>query len=96
MLPTSHSQQKSERLESRCTKEQKSTVQHAAVLSGVSVTDFTINALLEKANTVIRQHNILELSRKDQEAFANALLKPPVPNKTLLKAKKRHQKEVKS
>ena len=96
MLSTNHSQRKSERLESRCTKEQKDTVQIAAALAGVSVTDFTITALLEKANTVIKLHNILELTRKDQEAFASALLATAAPNKALLNAKKRYQKEVKS
>jgi uncharacterized protein (DUF1778 family) len=87
---------KSERLESRCTKEQKRMVEYAAKLCGSSITDFTINTLMEKANQVIRQQNTLEWSINDQLAFAKALLEPQAPNQALREAKNRYQKEVKS
>lgn len=87
---------KSARLGSRCTKAQKSKVQRAAELCGSSVTDFTINALMEKADQVIKHHCVIDLSLKDQLAFAKALLDAPAPNKTLRKAKQYHQKHIQS
>ena len=90
----SSNQVKSARLEGRCTHEQKSTVEYAVKLSGSSMTDFMVNALMEKACLVIKEHNVLQLSKKDQEAFAAALLNPPKPNQALVKARNRHKKEI--
>jgi len=93
---SNYSQRKSVRLESRCTEEQKAIIQKAAILSGANnLTDFTMNILLEKANKIISKHNILSLSLKDQEVFANALLDPKEPSGALIEAKKRYEKEVK-
>lgn len=82
---------KSARLDTRCTEEQKRRVQRAAELSGSSVTDFTIRTVLNRANKIIKQHHVVELSMQYQKAFANAYLNPPTPNKALRKAKQYHQ-----
>jgi len=88
-------QQKSERLEARVTVSQKSLFQHAADLEGRSLTDFMIDTLQEAAKRVIQEHEVLKLSLRDQNAFVEALFNPPVINEALLKAVKRHDKEVK-
>jgi uncharacterized protein (DUF1778 family) len=93
-MATAVRNQKSARLGSRCTQAQKIKVQRAAELCGNSVTDFTINTLMEKADKVIKQHCVIDLSMKDQMAFAEALLNPPSPNKALLKAKHHHQELI--
>lgn len=89
-------QKKSARLETRCTEEQKRKVQLAADLRGSSLTDFTINTLVNKADKIIKQHHIVELSIRDQKAFADVLLNPPAPNKALLKAKQQHKKLIRT
>lgn len=91
MATAAHTYHKSARLGTRCTAEQKVKIQRAAELSGNSMTDFTINTLMEKADTIIKNHYILELSMRDQTLFAETLLNAPTPNSALLNAKKHHQ-----
>jgi uncharacterized protein (DUF1778 family) len=89
------SNQKSERLEARITPEQKRQFQHAADLLGRSITDFAISSLQESANKIIREHEIITLSMRDQKALILALSNAPEPNQHLLNAKKRFDKKVK-
>ncbi|GAB4223511.1 MAG: DUF1778 domain-containing protein [Gammaproteobacteria bacterium] len=87
---------KTKRLEARISAEQKKLFQHAAHLSGRSLTDFTIHALQEMAKKIIEEHRIIRLSADEQTAFANVLLNPPAPHKNLVNAVKRYRKHVKS
>ena len=86
---------KSSRIENRCTREQKDKLQLAAELLGVSMSNFTLAASLEKAQEVISKQSILELSLADKKAFVNAITNPEAPNKALMEAKRRFTKEVK-
>jgi uncharacterized protein (DUF1778 family) len=86
---------KYKRLEARITDEQKVLFQHAADLLGRSLTDFTISVLQEAAKRVIQEHDTMQLSVRDQQAFIKALLTPEKPNKPLKAALKQYQKEVK-
>lgn len=96
MTAAAHAQKKLARLGTRCTNAQKSKVQRAAELCGNSITDFTINTLMEKADKIIKQHCLIDLSMKDQLAFANALLDPPAPNRALLKAKQTYERLIRT
>ena len=87
---------KSERLEARITTEQKRQFQHAANLMGRTITDFVISSLQEAATKIIREHEIIKLSIRDQKAFIQTLLNAPEPNQRLLKAKKHFDKKVKN
>lgn len=87
---------KSERLEARITPEQKSQFQHAANLVGRTITDFVISSLQEAATKVIREHEVINISMRDQKAFIQALLTASEPNQRLLKAKKHFDKKVKN
>jgi len=87
-------QTKSERLEARISREQKHLFQYAAHLQGRSLTDFAISALLDAANQAIQEYAIMQLSMQDQNTFVQAILNPPEPNKSLVKAAKRYHKEI--
>lgn len=87
---------KEQRLEARVSAAQKKLFQHAADLLGRSLTDFIINALQEASIAAIKEHEILVLNSQESKAFVQALLSPPVPNKKLLRAMKKHDKDVKS
>ena len=91
-----YAQIKTERLEARISSEQKELFQHAANLSGRSLTDFIISALQEAARLVVHEHKVIQLSLRDRQAFVQALLEPPKPNKNLSQAAKRYQKKVKA
>jgi uncharacterized protein (DUF1778 family) len=87
--------EKSERLEARISSEQKSIFQRAAELSGRSLTNFAINELLNAAKRIIQEHDIIQLSARDQQTFVQALLEPPKPSKSLIKAARRYKKDIK-
>jgi len=82
---------KGERLEARITKEQKEIFQRAADIQGRSLTDFVISSILAAANQVIREHDIMTLTKEDQEVFVAALLNPPEPDKKLKDAAQRYK-----
>jgi uncharacterized protein (DUF1778 family) len=89
MMPTAG--KKEERLEARVSPETKALVQEAAMLQGRSLSDFVVQSAVEAANRAILERELINLSRRDREAFVNALLNPPEPSKRLLRAAKRHQ-----
>lgn len=67
---------KNDRLELRLTVEQKRAIEQAAVLSGRSVTDFSVPLLVEEATEVIRRSSELQLGAETWDAF-NAILDQP-------------------
>lgn len=79
------------RLEARVSPEIKALFQRAADLAGLTLTDFIVATVQEKAYRVIEQHQTLELSVEDSEAFVNALLEPPTPNDALKAAALRYK-----
>jgi len=82
------------RLEARISPDLHQLVQRAARLQGRSLTDFVVSVVREAANKAIEQSHVLELSREDQLAFADALIHPPKPNEALRKAATRHRQLV--
>lgn len=84
---------KSARFEARITEDQKSIFLRAAALGGHrTLTEFVIESAQEKANAIIRDHDILSLTAKDKRIFVDALLNPPAPNAKLKQAAKRYKK----
>jgi uncharacterized protein (DUF1778 family) len=65
-----------ERLETRATADQKSLIEHAAALQGRTVTDFVLMGVQEAAQRAIEEHQRLDLSVRDSQAFVNALINP--------------------
>jgi uncharacterized protein (DUF1778 family) len=83
-----------ERFESRISAEKKSVLKNAADLSGRTLTDFVINSAYEAAIRVIQEYQQLHLSVRDREVFIQALLNPPLPADSLIKAVKIYKKSV--
>lgn len=73
------------RLEARVPARTKELMERAALLEGRNLTDFIIEVAVRRAREVIREHEAIDLSRADQIRLAEALLKPPEPNKKLKK-----------
>ncbi len=82
----SSSGEKTARLEARITVAQKEMFQRAAALQGRSLTDFLVSSAQEQAMRTIREHEVMELSARDREAFVTALLDSPEPGPRLRKA----------
>ena len=82
---------KTARLEARLTEEQKALFQHAADLTGRSLTEFVVSSAQEVAARAVREHEVLTLSGRDRQAFVDALLKPNPPNKRLRQAARRYR-----
>ncbi len=65
------------RLEVRVSAAQKGLLQHAAAMSGRTLSEFVVNSALDAARLVIAEHESIRLSREEQGAFVQALLQPP-------------------
>ncbi|MDP2663452.1 MAG: DUF1778 domain-containing protein [Dehalococcoidia bacterium] len=70
-------------MEARITPEQKALFQRAASITGRSLSDFVVASLQEAATEAIRSNQVLELTERETQAFASALLNPPAPNEIL-------------
>lgn len=92
--PSRKAAQKVERLEARVSPEAKALCQKAATLQGRSLTDFVVTSAVEAAARTVREHELVELSRRDRIAFVEALLNPPAPRVRLQKAMQRHDRLV--
>jgi uncharacterized protein (DUF1778 family) len=75
-LNSNRGRSRARRLETRMTAEQKALVERAAALQGRTVTDFVLTSLQDAARRAIEQHEELQLSVRDSEAFVDALLNP--------------------
>lgn len=80
------------RLEARISFDLHATLKRAAELQDRTMTDFVVSAVQEAAQRAIEQAEIIRLSLKDQECFAQALLSPPEPTPALQRAFARRHK----
>lgn len=85
---------RAERLETRVTAEQKRLIEQAEALQGRSVTDFVLSSVQEAAKRTIEEHQRLELSLRDSQAFVEALLNPPAPNDRLRETVARYRQTM--
>ena len=83
------------RLNFRLPSEIKERVENAALISGVTVTDFAISALANTAEDVLEKHQVRKLSDRDRDIFLAMLELPPEPNEALKKAVHEYEKRVK-
>lgn len=72
-----------ERIDARLPAETKQLIERAAVITGVTTSDFIISKAYEAAMTVVREHDTWTLSRRDSKAFIDALLNPSEPSEAL-------------
>ena len=80
-----------QRLETRVTAEQKTLIERAAALQGRTVTDFVLTSVQEAARRAIEEHQQLELSVRDSQAFVEALLRPRPVNARLRQTIRRYR-----
>jgi len=85
-----------ERLGFRLDEETKDLIERAAYLSRRKVSDFCVTALAETARRTIAEHETLELSDRDREAFFEALISPPKRSERLARALAAHKQRVAS
>ncbi len=82
------------RLEARVSAAQKSLFQQAAALSGRTMSEFVVASAQDAARRLIAENESIRLSRKEQLAFVQALLKPPEPNARLKRAAKAYRQKA--
>jgi uncharacterized protein (DUF1778 family) len=80
-----------ERLETRVTVDQKNLIERAAALQGRTVTDFVLTSVQDAARRAIEQHQRLDLSVRDSQAFVEALINPKPVNDRLRETVRRYR-----
>jgi uncharacterized protein (DUF1778 family) len=96
MLNTPETQDKprNARLEARVSSDQKDFFQHAASLTGRTLSELVIDSTQEAAARIVQEHEIIRLSREEQVAFVTALLTPSEPGARLQKAIKSYRQKA--
>ncbi len=87
--------EKNDRIYARCNTQLKQQIQYAASLKGLDLTTYVLSTLAADADKTVQEHDIMRLGKRDREAFANALINPPAPNKNLIAAAKRYKERMK-
>lgn len=65
------------------TEEQKELIDRAARYEGMSTSRYVVKTLQEKSRKVLRDKEIIMLSKEDQRKVIEALTNPPKPNASL-------------
>lgn len=96
MLNTSVTRDKprNARLEARVSSDQKDFFQRAATLSGRTLSELVIDSTQEAAAKIVREHEVIRLSREEQVAFVSALLTPAEPGARLEKAVRSYRRKA--
>lgn len=93
-MPTNENENSSSRLNFRLPSEIKERVENAALVSGVTVTDFAITVLAERSEEILEKHQTRIISNRDRKIFLEMLENPPEPNNALKNAVKNYKKRV--
>jgi uncharacterized protein (DUF1778 family) len=80
-----------ERIDIRLRPQQKASIEKAAFIKGLTVTDFIVQHALENAQKTIREYETWTLEQPDAELFAEALLNPPSLGPRLTEAAQRYK-----
>ena len=80
-----------ERIDVRLRPEQKSEIEQAAHIKGLTVTDFIIQNAVTNARQTIREYESWTLERPDAELFAAALIEPAVLGPRLTQVAERYK-----
>ncbi len=84
--PETSDKTRNARLEARVSSDQKDFFQRAATLTGRTLSELVIDSTQEAAAKIVREHEVVRLSREEQVAFVSALLAPSEPGARLKKA----------
>jgi uncharacterized protein (DUF1778 family) len=80
-----------ERIDIRLSPEQKTEIERAAHIKGLTVTNFIIQNAIANARQAIREYETWTLERPDVEIFAAALIEPAALGSQLTQAAKRYK-----
>ena len=81
----------SDRIDVRLHPEQKTEIEKAASIKGLTMTDFIIQNAVANARQTIREHESWTLERPDAELFAKALMEPATLGPQLARVAKRYK-----
>lgn len=81
------------RLEARISSDQKSLFQRAAALSGRTLSEFVIESAQDAATRIMKEQEIIRLTREEQEAFVSSLLSPSEPGARLSQAARNYRQK---
>lgn len=82
---------KTERIAVRLSSDAKRTLEHAARISGRSLTDFVVDNAVSAAQKAIEDSERMRLEEQDRTVFLAALADPPAPNEALKAAAARYR-----
>ena len=74
------------RIDFRCKPEEKSLIEEAAILLGMTTSSFIKATLLSSAQKVIKSHQVTVLSERDQALFLSLLEEDASPVPALVEA----------
>ncbi len=91
---TSLARSEKQRLMARCTDHNYEVISRAIEHTGMSMSQFVVDACLEKAKTVIEDYETLHLTLAGADAIMNALNNPSPPTEAALKAARLYRDSV--
>lgn len=94
MQITENTTQNVARLNIRLSTEIKERIEKAAIVSGLSLTDFTVANLSQAADEALERHHQRKLSNRDRDIFLTMLDDDEEPNKALKDAFQAHDELI--
>lgn len=88
--------QRQERISLRLSPQSKRKLERAAAYADKTLTDFVVDVALQKADAVVRDHEVIALTTDEWQRFQKLLLNPPAPNKRLRNAFAAHARAVRA
>ena len=88
--------QRQQRISLRLSPQSKAKLERAAAYADKTLTDFVVDVAMQKAESLVREREVIALAALEWEAFQQLLLHPPKPNKRLQKALAEHARIVRS
>ena len=85
---------RTERTEARLLPDQKKRIERAALIKGVSLSDFMVQNADEAAIRTIQQHESWSLESRDRDLFLKAILHPAEPSARLKASAKRYRERL--
>ena len=93
-MVTANAVAKDERIAARLTRDQKTAIERAAGLRGVSVSDFMVGASMAAAVGAIEEAHVLRLTLEESARLMEALEAPPRRLDALREAHRRRRELV--
>jgi uncharacterized protein (DUF1778 family) len=83
-----------DRITARVPHSTRRIIERAAAVYGATISQFVVQASVERANEVLHRMEMVKLSSRDAQIFIDSLTRPTVPNKKLQEAVRAHKRLV--